>query len=56
VLDETPRFHHLPCGAAAAGWLAAVGTALIAGALLGIPKLPVLLASGALWTCLLLLE
>jgi hypothetical protein len=43
-------------GAAAAGWLAAVGIALIAGALFGIHKLPVLLASGALWTCLLLLE
>jgi len=41
--------------ALAAGWLAAGGTALLAGALLGVPKLPVLLASGGLWTCLLLL-
>jgi hypothetical protein len=37
-------------------WIAACGTALLAGFLLGIPKLPVLLASGALWTCLLLLQ
>jgi hypothetical protein len=40
----------------AAGWLAALGTAQLAGALLGIPKLPVLLTSGSLWTCLLLLQ
>jgi hypothetical protein len=40
----------------AAGWAAAGATALIAGALLGVPKLPVLLAGGGLWTCLLLLE
>ena len=41
--------------ALAAGWLAALGTASLAGALLGVPKLPVLLVSGGLWTCLLLL-
>jgi len=39
-----------------AGRVAAAGTALLAGALLGIPKLPVLLASGGVWTCLLLLQ
>ena len=38
------------------GWLAACATAVLAGLLLGVPKLPVLLASGALWTCLLLLQ
>jgi hypothetical protein len=40
----------------AAGWMAALGTALLASALLGTPKLAVLLASGGLWTCLLLLQ
>ncbi len=40
----------------AAGWAAAAGTAPLAGALLGIPKLPVLLAGGGVWTCLLLLQ
>jgi hypothetical protein len=30
--------------------------ALLAGALLGVPKIPVLLASGSLWTCLMLLD
>jgi hypothetical protein len=40
----------------AAGWFAALGTALLASALLGLPKLPILLASGGLWTCLLLLQ
>jgi hypothetical protein len=40
----------------AAGWLAALGTAELAGVLLGTPKLPVLLTSGSLWTCLLLLQ
>jgi len=39
----------------AAGWAVAGGTALLAGALLGVPKLPVLLAGGV-WTCLLLLQ
>lgn len=39
-----------------AGWIAAAGIAFLAGALLGIPKLPVLLASGGVWTCLLLLQ
>jgi hypothetical protein len=42
--------------ALAAGWAAAGAAALLAGALLGIPKLPVLLASGGVWTCLLLLQ
>ena len=39
-----------------AGWLAALGTALLAGTLLGVPMLPVFLASGGVWTCLLLLD
>jgi hypothetical protein len=39
-----------------AGWMAACGTAVLAGFLLGVPILPVFLASGAIWTCLLLLE
>jgi hypothetical protein len=38
------------------GWLAACVTAFLAGFFLGVPKLPVLLVSGALWTCLLLLK
>src|SRR5262249_57824749 len=38
------------------GWLAAAVTALIANSLLGAPELPTFLASGALWTCLLLLQ
>ena len=42
--------------ALASGWIAACGMALLAGILLGIPELPVLLTSGALWTCLLLLQ
>jgi hypothetical protein len=41
--------------ALAAGWIAALSTGLLAGLLLGIPPLPVVLASGMLWTCLLLL-
>jgi hypothetical protein len=36
--------------------MSAAGTALVAGALLGASKIPVLLASGGIWTCLLLLE
>jgi hypothetical protein len=40
----------------AAGWAAAGGTALLAGALLGVPELPVLLAGGGGWTGLLLLQ
>jgi hypothetical protein len=36
--------------------MAACATALLAGFLLGTPKLLVFLASGALWTCLLLLQ
>jgi hypothetical protein len=39
-----------------AGWLAACATAILAGYFLEIPELPVFLASGGLWTCLLLLE
>jgi hypothetical protein len=42
--------------ALAAGWATAGATAFLAGALLGIPKLPVLLAGGGAWTCLLLLH
>jgi hypothetical protein len=38
------------------GWLAAGATALLSGFLLGVPILPVFLASGFLWTCLLLLD
>jgi hypothetical protein len=38
------------------GWLAAGVTALLSGFLLGVPILPVFLASGFLWTCLLLLD
>lgn len=38
------------------GWVAAAGAALIANYLLGVPELPTFLASGALWTCLLLLQ
>lgn len=40
----------------AAGWMAALGTAILAASLLGVPKWPVLLASGGIWTCLLLLQ
>jgi hypothetical protein len=40
----------------ATGWAAAVVIALLAGALLSLPKLPVLLAGGGIWTCLLLLQ
>jgi hypothetical protein len=39
----------------ATGWVATAIVALIAGVLLSIPKLPVLLAGGGIWTCLLLL-
>ncbi len=38
------------------GWVAAAAAALIANSLLGVPELPTFLASGALWTCLLLLQ
>jgi hypothetical protein len=40
----------------AAGWVAAAIIALLAGSLFGLPKLPVLLAGGVIWTCLLLLQ
>ena len=40
----------------AAGWGAAAVMALLAGAILGLPKLPVLLAGGVIWTWLLLLQ
>jgi hypothetical protein len=40
----------------AAGWAAAITTAIIAGDLLQTPELPVALASGGIWTCLLLLQ
>ena len=40
----------------AAGWIAAWATAALAATLLGVPEWPVLLASGGLWTCLLLLQ
>ena len=39
-----------------AGWLAASATAVLAHLLLGTPELPVLLAGGGVWTCLLLLQ
>jgi hypothetical protein len=39
----------------AAGWAASALIALLAGTLLDIPKLPVLLAGGGIWTCLLLI-
>jgi len=39
----------------ALGWGASAVIALIAGVLLGLPKLVVLLAGGIVWTCLLLL-
>ena len=42
--------------ALASGWMAALVTAVLAGMLLHVPVMPVLLASGALWTCLLLLR
>jgi hypothetical protein len=38
------------------GWLAASATAALAHLLLGTPVLPVLLAGGGVWTCLLLLQ
>jgi len=38
------------------GWVAAAAAALIANSLLGVRELPTFLASGALWTCLLLLQ
>ena len=39
-----------------AGWAAALGTSLLASSMLATPRLPVLLVSGGLWTCLLLLD
>jgi hypothetical protein len=39
----------------AAGWAASALIALLAGTLLDIPKLPVLLAGGGIWSCLLLI-
>ncbi len=38
------------------GWVAALLLALLAGLLLAAPKIPVLLLSGAIWTCLLLVQ
>jgi len=38
------------------GWIAALATAVLAHFLLGTPEMPVLLASGGIWTCLLLLQ
>jgi hypothetical protein len=39
-----------------AGWVAAAVIALLAGALLNVPTLPVLLTGGVIWTWLLLLQ
>ena len=39
-----------------AGWAAAAVIALLAGALLNVPKLPVLLTGGVIWTWLLLVR
>ena len=39
-----------------AGWAAAAVIALLAGALLNVPTLPVLLTGGVIWTWLLLLQ
>ena len=38
------------------GWIAAAGAALLVSTLLGVSALPVLLAGGGIWTCLLLLQ
>lgn len=40
----------------AAGWVAALATALLSSSLLATPRLSVFLVSGGLWTCALLLD